>query len=63
MVYRGEFGGLLWYIFPAECLVGVFPVELFFPAKKPQDERREVVEERDEKKNRWARVHTPAVNG
>ncbi len=35
--------GLLWYISPAECLVGVFPVELFFPAKKPQDERREVV--------------------
>ena len=35
--------GLLWYIFPAECLVGVFLVELFFPAKKPQDERLEVV--------------------
>ncbi len=35
--------GLLWYIFPAECLVGVFPVKLFFPAKKPQDERLEVV--------------------
>ncbi len=28
--------GFLWYIFPAECLVGVFPVELFFPAKNPK---------------------------
>ena len=35
--------GLLWYIFPVERLVGFFRVELFFPAKKAQDERREVV--------------------
>ncbi len=34
--------GLLWYIFPVECLVGLFRVELFFPAKKAQDDRREV---------------------
>jgi hypothetical protein len=39
--------GLLWYIFPAECRVGVlgvFLVELVFPAKKALDERREVVD-------------------
>ena len=35
--------GLLWYIFPVERLVGLFRVELFFPAKKAQDDRREVV--------------------
>ncbi len=35
--------GLLWYIFPVERLVGLFRVELFFPAKKSQDDRREVV--------------------
>jgi hypothetical protein len=34
--------GLLWYIFPVERLVGLFRVELFFPAKKAQDDRREV---------------------
>ncbi len=38
--------GLLWYIFPVERLVlGLFRVELFFPAKKAQDDRREVVKE------------------
>jgi hypothetical protein len=35
--------GLLWYIFPVERLVGFFLVKLFFPAKKAQDERRDVV--------------------
>ena len=35
--------GLLWYIFPVERLIGLFRVELFFPAKKAQDDRREVV--------------------
>ena len=34
--YHGGFG-LLWYIFPVDCLVGVILVELvFFPAKKPK---------------------------
>ena len=35
--------GLLWYIFPVERLVGFFLVKLFFPAKKTQDDSREVV--------------------
>ncbi len=35
--------GLLWYIFPVERLVGFFLVKFFFPAKKAQDDRREVV--------------------
>jgi hypothetical protein len=35
--------GLLWYIFPVERLVGFFLVKLFFPAKKAQDDRWEVV--------------------
>jgi hypothetical protein len=35
--------GLLWYIFPVKLLVGFFLVKLFFPAKKAQDDRREVV--------------------
>ena len=35
--------GLLWYIFPVELLVGLFLANFFFPAKKAQDDRREVV--------------------
>ncbi len=35
--------GLLWYIFPVELLVGLFLSNFFFPAKKAQDDRREVV--------------------
>ncbi len=35
--------GLLWYIFPVELLVGLFLANFFFPTKKAQDDRREVV--------------------
>ena len=37
--------GLLWYIFPAECRVGVFLVELVFSRQKSPSERWEVVKD------------------
>jgi hypothetical protein len=41
MVYHGEWCRVaLWYIFAAECLVGVFLVKLFSPKKPKMSARR-----------------------